>query len=105
MLGPRREEKAVPMRRVLMAALACVSLVLQDAPAWADQPAPLARHGMVAAATPLALQAGLTVLKDGVTATAAAVAVQAVLGLVEPQSSGLGGGSFMIYYDAKTHTT
>jgi gamma-glutamyltranspeptidase/glutathione hydrolase len=61
-----------------------------------------APHAMVAAANPMAVEAGLKVLKAGGSAVDAAVAVQAVLGLVEPQSSGLGGGSFMVYYDAKT---
>jgi gamma-glutamyltranspeptidase/glutathione hydrolase len=50
---------------------------------------------MVAAANPVAVDAGLKVLREGGSAVDAAVAVQAVLGLVEPQSSGLGGGSFM----------
>ena len=58
---------------------------------------------MVAAANPAAVEAGLSVLRAGGTAMDAAVAVQAMLGLVEPQSSGLGGGSFLVYYDAKTH--
>ncbi|HZU64100.1 MAG TPA: gamma-glutamyltransferase family protein [Novosphingobium sp.] len=58
---------------------------------------------MVAAANPLAVAAGLRVLKAGGSAVDAAVAVQAVLGLVEPQSSGLGGGAFLTYYDAKSH--
>ena len=58
--------------------------------------------GMVAAANPLAVEAGLRVLRDGGSAVDAAVAIQAVLGLVEPQSSGLGGGAFMVFYDAKT---
>jgi gamma-glutamyltranspeptidase/glutathione hydrolase len=58
--------------------------------------------GMVAAANPLAVEAGLRVLRDGGGAVDAAVAIQAVLGLVEPQSSGLGGGAFLVFYDAKT---
>ena len=57
---------------------------------------------MVAAANPAATEAGLAVLRAGGTAVDAAVAVQATLGLVEPQSSGLGGGAFMVFYDAKT---
>jgi gamma-glutamyltranspeptidase/glutathione hydrolase len=57
---------------------------------------------MVSAANPLAVQTGLRVLAAGGSAVDAAVAVQAVLGLVEPESSGLGGGSFMLFYDAKT---
>lgn len=61
-----------------------------------------ARHAMVAAANPLATQVGMDILKAGGSAVDAAVAIQAVLGLVEPQSSGLGGGAFMVYYDAKT---
>ncbi len=61
-----------------------------------------ARHAMVAAANPHAVEVGLQVLRAGGSAVDAAVAVQATLGLVEPQSSGLGGGAFMLYYDAKT---
>jgi len=56
---------------------------------------------MVAAANPAAVEAGLKVLRRGGSAVDAAVAVQATLGLVEPQSSGVGGGAFMTYYDAK----
>ena len=59
-------------------------------------------NGMVAAANPLATQAGVDILKAGGSAVDAAIAVQAVLGLVEPQSSGLGGGAFMLVYDPKT---
>lgn len=61
-----------------------------------------AKKYMVAAANPLAVEAGYEVLKNGGTAADALVAVQTVLGLVEPQSSGLGGGAFLVYYDAKT---
>jgi gamma-glutamyltranspeptidase/glutathione hydrolase len=56
----------------------------------------------VAAANPYAVDAGVAVLRAGGSAADAAVAVQAALGLVEPQSSGLGGGAFMLYYDAQT---
>lgn len=57
---------------------------------------------MVSAANPLAVEAGADVLRQGGTAADAMVAVQAVLGLVEPQSSGLGGGAFLVWYDAAT---
>lgn len=57
---------------------------------------------MAVTANPLATQAGCDVLAAGGTAVDAAVAVQAVLGLVEPQSSGLGGGAFMLHYTAST---
>ena len=60
------------------------------------------RTYMVATANPYASKAGCDVLKAGGTAVDAAVAVQAVLGLVEPQSSGLGGGAFMLHHDGKT---
>jgi gamma-glutamyltranspeptidase/glutathione hydrolase len=63
---------------------------------------PQARGPLVTAANPLAVEAGMKVLNAGGSAVDAAVAVQAVLGLVEPQSSGLGGGAFMMVYDADT---
>jgi gamma-glutamyltranspeptidase/glutathione hydrolase len=64
----------------------------------------VARSYMAVTANPLATQAGCEVLRDGGTAADAAVAVQAVLGLVEPQSSGLGGGAFMLHYRANSNT-
>lgn len=61
-----------------------------------------AKHWMVVAANPRAVQAGARVLRQGGSAADAMIAVQAVLGLVEPQSSGLGGGAFLVWYDAKS---
>ena len=57
---------------------------------------------MVAAADPRAVRAGLEVISKGGTAIDAAIAVQSVLGLVEPQSSGIAGGAFLIYLDAES---
>jgi len=57
---------------------------------------------MVAAANPLATQAGVDILKAGGSAVDAAIAVQTVLGLVEPQSSGIGGGAFLVIHDPDT---
>jgi len=55
---------------------------------------------MVAAAHPIAVEAGAAVLKRGGNAVDAAVAVQMVLGLVEPESSGIGGGAFLLYWSS-----
>lgn len=63
-------------------------------------PPAMAEHWMIVAANPLAAKAGAAMLRAGGTAADALVAAQAVLGLVEPQSSGLGGGGFLIWYDA-----
>jgi len=88
------------MRRFL--ALGLAALFAAGSPALAaDKPAPSDKV-MVAAANPAAVDAGLKVLRAGGSAVDAAVAVQAALGLVEPQSSGLGGGAFLVYYDART---
>jgi gamma-glutamyltranspeptidase/glutathione hydrolase len=95
-------------RRLLAAALACWSVVAtaQDqAPerpsGWIDKKPVVSKRFMVAAANPLAVDAGYTMLRQGGSAVDAAIAVQLVLGLVEAQSSGLGGGAFMLFHDAK----
>jgi len=58
---------------------------------------------MVAAAHPLAVEAGLEMLRRGGTAVDAAIAVQMVLGVVEPHASGIGGGAFLLHYDGASH--
>lgn len=62
-----------------------------------------ARTFMVVANNPVAARAGCDILQAGGSAVDAAVAVQMVLNLTEPQSSGIGGGGFLVYYDAQTH--
>ena len=69
-----------------------------------EKKAVTAKKYMVVAAHPLAVEAGLKMLDAGGSATDAAIAVQMVLNLVETQSSGIGGGAFMIYFDAKKAT-
>jgi gamma-glutamyltranspeptidase/glutathione hydrolase len=69
---------------------------MTEKPGWAT------RKYAVAAANPLATDAGYQVLKAGGSAMDAAVAVQMVLTLVEPQSSGIGGGAFLLHHDGKT---
>jgi len=87
-------------------ALSCPLAAAQDAPpevstGWTSKSPVNAKHWMVVAANPLAVEAGSRILKQGGSAVDAAIAVQLVLGLVEPQSSGLGGGAFMLVHDGK----
>ncbi|HEV7856683.1 MAG TPA: gamma-glutamyltransferase [Herminiimonas sp.] len=71
----------------------------ERASGYVAKPGWIAKKYMVAAANPLAVDAGDQMLKQGGTAIDAAIAVQMVLTLVEPQSSGIGGGAFMLYFD------
>jgi gamma-glutamyltranspeptidase/glutathione hydrolase len=69
---------------------------------WTPKPGWSARRQMVAAANPLATEAGHRILRAGGSALDAAIAVQMVLTLVEPQSSGIGGGAFLMHFDGRT---
>lgn len=71
----------------------------EAATGFAEKRAETADNFMVAAANPHAVDAGYEVLKRGGSAIDAAIAVQVMLGLVEPQSSGPGGGAFILYWD------
>jgi gamma-glutamyltranspeptidase/glutathione hydrolase len=85
----------------LLAALASCTMPAAPPPE-AGREAAAQRQIFVTAANPLAAEAGMNVLRRGGSAVDAAAAVQAMLSLVEPQSSGIGGGAFMTYFDARS---
>src|SRR5659263_241372 len=73
----------------------------EGASGYSEKPGWTTSKFAVAAANPLATNAGYQVLKAGGSAVDAAIAVQMVLALVEPQSSGIGGGAFLVHYNGK----
>ncbi len=75
----------------------------EPATGWTAKTELVAAREMVVAAHPLAAEAGAAILAAGGSAADAAIATQLVLGLVEPQSSGLGGGAFALLWDAARH--
>ncbi len=107
------------MVKIKPLALACAfacAVIPAVAPAWAQDAHPAAPEAatgylekagwaskkfMVSAANPLAVEAGYQILKKGGSAIDAAIAIQLVLTLVEPQSSGIGGGAFLMHYDGR----
>ncbi|MEG2963886.1 MAG: gamma-glutamyltransferase, partial [Janthinobacterium sp.] len=100
--------KPLALSLTLLGALAASPVfaeVPQNAPeiatAYAEKTGWAAHKFMVAAANPLAADAGYQMLKKGGSAIDAAIATQLVLTLVEPQSSGIGGGAFLLYSTAK----
>ncbi len=101
------------MRWVVLGVLMCAAAFPGRFAAAYDRPGSFPRQsrspvlgtkGMVATSHPLASQVGLEVLKGGGTAADAAIAANAMLGVVEPMSCGIGGDLFVIYWDAKTKT-
>src|SRR5262245_61359896 len=87
---------------VLLLVMSGVSEDARSARGTATRSVVWAKHGMVCAAQPLAVQAGIEILKQGGTAVDAAIAVNACLGLMEPTANGLGGDLFAILWDPKT---
>ena len=73
----------------------------EAATGWQDKAPVIAQKQMVVVAHPLAANTARDILRKGGSAVDAAIAAQLVLNLVEPQSSGLGGGGFLVHWDAK----
>lgn len=111
MLRPMLQPKRLSHRVLAVLAAFCLltfpahALELPEgASGLAQKPLVTAKKHMIVAAHPLATQAGLDMLRKGGAAIDAGIATQMVLTLVEPQSSGIGGGAFILYWDAAQET-
>ncbi|WP_033922191.1 gamma-glutamyltransferase family protein [Sphingomonas sp. 37zxx] len=105
----RSPARPLALSLMMLAALASCSRPASAPPAASAAPPqsvtatrPATAEMFVVASNPLASEAGMAVLRRGGSAVDAAIAVQAMLSLVEPQSSGIGGGAFMNYFNART---
>lgn len=95
MFDKLRHRLAAPLIALFLAACATGSAPQDEAP-------PPRGEAMATAANPYAVEAAVEILREGGSAVDAAIAAEMVLGLVEPQSSGVGGGGFMLFYDARS---
>lgn len=99
MTGLRHPFPRANVPRMINRLLAAFALFLTALPSLA------AAQGVTSSADPRATEAGRQILHEGGSAADAAMAMMLVLTLVEPQSSGVGGGGFLVYHDAKTDQT
>jgi gamma-glutamyltranspeptidase/glutathione hydrolase len=95
-------KRAAPLLQLVALLGSCLAVMLPSCPRAQTGPAqPVrARQHMVVAANPHAVAAGAEILDAGGSAVDAAITVQLVLSMVEPQSSGIGGGAFLMHFDA-----
>jgi len=109
------ERTKYPLKNCAQSAI-LLALVVLSAPSWADPPLPTPgvppkaeqkgfTNGVVSVSNPLAAEVGARVLQEGGNAVDAAAAIQFALNVVEPESSGIGGGGFMMIHLAKTNET
>ncbi|MGQ0665174.1 MAG: gamma-glutamyltransferase [Pseudomonadota bacterium] len=100
MIARDRTRRFVPLLVALALGLGVPAGALAQLHSEGAKPAAVAGRHMAAAANPIAAAAGRDILRLGGSALDAAIAIQMVLTLVEPQSSGIGGGAFLVHYEA-----